>query len=162
MKIRLAVITALLFFTGLCWALAEDADSQNPAAAIPQANNDALTQWVWGEVVSVDAQNKELTLKYLDYEADQEKEISLTADETTNFENVKSLDEVQPKDNLSVDYIAKDGKNIAKNISLERAESAASGVKSAGQEGAQKPAVTAAQAEATDVKKPEAPVQSNQ
>ncbi len=147
MKIKITAIMALLVLTGVFLALAEDdTGSQNPVVSTSQENNDSSAQWVWGEVTAVDAQNKALTLKYLDYEADQEKEISLIADETTNYENVKSLDEIQPKDNLSVDYVSKDGNNIAKSISLEKAESAPSGAKT----------------EAAGAKKPEAAVQANQ
>ena len=95
-------------------------------AAVPQDNSDSVnTQWVWGEVTNVDAQNKSFGLKYLDYETDQEKEMTINTDYSTNYDNAKALDEIQPKDNVSVDYIVKDGKNIAKAIGLERAENTA-------------------------------------
>ncbi|MCX5711237.1 MAG: hypothetical protein NT060_04710 [Candidatus Omnitrophica bacterium] len=71
--------------------------------------------------------NKTLTLKYLDYETDQEKDINLSVDEKTAYESVKSLDEIKIKNTLSVDYVAKDGFNIAKNISLEKGETASGG-----------------------------------
>ncbi len=87
-------------------------------AAAPAVRSD--TQWVWGEVVSMDAQAKSLTLKYLDYEADQEKNIVLDTDGNTTYENIKSIDEIKAKDVLSVDYVILGGKNIAKNISLEK------------------------------------------
>lgn len=81
--------------------------------------NDA--QWAWGEVVNVDVQAKTLTLKYLDYETDQEKDLVLIIDENTVFENIKSLDGVKVKDTLSIDYmITAEGKNLAKNINFEQ------------------------------------------
>ncbi len=123
MRMKMSVILALLVLASTGLVLSQDQAEPNPVpanAAAPQENNDANTQWVWGEVTAVDAAGKTLTLKYLDYETDQEKELSLIADESTSYENIKSLDEVQPKDNLSVDYIAKDGKNTAKSISLEK------------------------------------------
>ena len=81
------------------------------------------TQWVWGEVVTLDAQGKTLLLKYLDYETDQGKEINITTDDKTTFENIKSIDQIRPKDILSIDYIVSpDGENIAKNISVEKPE----------------------------------------
>ncbi len=77
-------------------------------------------QWAWGEVVSVDSANKTITVKSLDYETDQEKEISVTIDEKTTFENVKSLDEIKALDAISIDYtIDADGKKIAKAVTIE-------------------------------------------
>ena len=82
------------------------------------------TQWLWGEAVSVDTTNKMLSVKYLDYETDQEKDIAITTDDQTSYENVNSLSEIKIKDALSIDYIiGADGKNIAKLISVEKPES---------------------------------------
>ena len=56
----------------------------------------------------------------------QEKEIKLVADDKTTYENVQSIGDIKEKSTVSVDYIAlPEGKNVAKNISLEKAESAA-------------------------------------
>ena len=81
-------------------------------------------QWLWGEAVSVDIQKNEVVVRYQDYDTEQEKEMTVSADTKTTFENVRSLAEVQPKDTLSIDYkVLPDGKNIARNISVEKAES---------------------------------------
>ncbi|OGX14815.1 MAG: hypothetical protein A2166_05890 [Omnitrophica WOR_2 bacterium RBG_13_41_10] len=81
------------------------------------------TQWVWGEVVSVDAAAKTIKVKYFDYDSDTEKEINVAIDEKTIYENVKSIDEIKPKDTLSMDYIiGPEGNVIAKNISVEKTE----------------------------------------
>jgi len=79
-------------------------------------------QWVWGEVVSVDAQNKLINIKYLDYESDTEKEMSFVIDDKTNFEGVNSLSDIKVNDTVSIDYIIKDNKNIARTISVEKPE----------------------------------------
>jgi len=98
-----------------------------PAAAVdqqaaPKTENE--TQWAWGEVTNLDPQAKTLTLKYLDYETDQEKDLVLAVDEKTVFENIKSFDEIKVNDTLSIDYmVAADGKNIAKNINFEKPDS---------------------------------------
>jgi hypothetical protein len=90
--------------------------------AVAQNEND--TQWAWGEVTNVDSQAKTFTLKYLDYETDQEKELVLNVDEKTAFENIKGLDEIKIKDTLSIDYlVGADNKNIAKNVSFEKPDS---------------------------------------
>ncbi len=78
-------------------------------------------QWAWGEVTNLDNQTNAITLKYLDYETDQEKDLVLVVDEKTTFENVKDFSELKLKDTLSIDYIVgADNKNIAKNISFEK------------------------------------------
>lgn len=102
--------------------------AEEPAAvpaeqqAAPKSENEM--QWAWGEVTNLDAQAKTLTLKYLDYETDQEKDLVLTVDEKTTFENIKSLDEIKINDTLSIDYtVGPDGKNTAKNINFEKPDS---------------------------------------
>ena len=88
-----------------------------------EAQNNPDTQWVWGEVSTLDTQNKAILVKYFDYETDQEKEINIDIDDKTTYENIKSMDELKPKDTVSIDYIVSpDGKNIAKNISIEKPE----------------------------------------
>ncbi|MCX5693797.1 MAG: hypothetical protein NT014_01490 [Candidatus Omnitrophica bacterium] len=85
----------------------------------PNLQNDL--QWAWGEVTNLDSQSKTLTLKYLDYETDQEKDLVLVVDESTTFENIKDFSQLKVKDTLSIDYmIGADNRNIAKNISFEK------------------------------------------
>jgi len=80
-------------------------------------------QWLWGEVVSIDTTKNELVVKYLDYETEQEKQITIAADEKTTFENAQSLSGIQAADTVSVDYIlSPEGKNIARSISVEKPE----------------------------------------
>jgi hypothetical protein len=102
-------------------------ESQGPPATTEPEGTLTLTepevQWLWGEVVSVDILNKQMIIRYLDYETDTEKEISVGVDDKTTYENIKSLEEIKPQDAVSVDYIVNtDGKNIAKNINLEKNE----------------------------------------
>lgn len=78
-------------------------------------------QWIWGSITNLDNQAKTFTVKYFDYETDQEKELVLSVDEKTTFENMNGLDELKVEDTLSVDYsLDADNKNIAKNVSLEK------------------------------------------
>jgi hypothetical protein len=106
---------------------------QGGIAPTPQDISDV--QWIWGEIVNLDTQNKMIVVKHLDYDADQEKEITVVVDDKTTFENVGSIEELKLKDYVSVDYISgSEGKNIAKNIGLEKPEESASAI--APQEGA--------------------------
>lgn len=88
---------------------------------VQQAASEPEVQWLWGEVISLDAGNNEVTVRYLDYDNDVEKEITLGADEKTTYENIKSLSELKTGDNASIDYIiGQDGRSIAKNIAVEQ------------------------------------------
>ncbi|PIQ90547.1 MAG: hypothetical protein COV71_03785 [Candidatus Omnitrophica bacterium CG11_big_fil_rev_8_21_14_0_20_41_12] len=110
--IILSIVTTLTVF------------AEEPIAAPEQNINQ--TQWAWGEVTALDAQGKTITLKYLDYETDQEKDLVLAVDEKTNFENIGSFDEIKVKDTLSIDYVAGvDGRSVAKNINFEKPSSSA-------------------------------------
>jgi len=138
--ISILIFVALIGVTTLIAFAAEEAkvSAENPvvspadstaAISAPQApqvpvQNENDTQWAWGEVVSSDAAAKTITLKYLDYETDQEKNIIISVDEKTTFENIKIFDEIKVKDTLSIDYmVGADGKNTAKNIGLESPDS---------------------------------------
>ena len=134
-KISVLVILASLLLVGSVFA--QDSSQENAAQpatkdiVVPQNVNttqptsEPETQWIWGEVVSADSASKSVAIKYLDYETDQEKDMTIGVDEKTTYENIKSIDEIKPKDTLSIDYIVgTDGKNVAKNISLEKPESA--------------------------------------
>lgn len=116
-----------LFFSGILISLIligfSPAFSQQPAVEEPAVSSEPEMQWIWGEVVSIDAVNNSITVKYLDYESDTEKEIAIAADDKTTYENAKSLSEIKPKDTVSIDYLSSPGsKSLAKNISVEKPE----------------------------------------
>ena len=126
MKIKMILVLGIMFSfilisTGLIFSQ-EQAAEKPPAQEVP---SEPETQWIWGEVVSVDTAARKILVKYLDYETDTEKEINIDVDDKTTYENVKSVDEIKPQDTLSIDYIINpDGRNIAKNISVEKPEGA--------------------------------------
>lgn len=115
-------ITVSLILIGVSSTFSQEQALEEPEKqAALQAEPELL--WLWGEVVSVDPQKNEILIKTPDYETDQEKEIAISADEHTTYENVASLSEIKPSDTLTIDYtVSLDGKNIAKNISVEKPE----------------------------------------
>ena len=125
-KFIVIFVSVLFILMGTFFAFAQEVASPLndvvPTSTLGGSGNiPGDTQWVWGEVTNLDAQVGTFTLKYLDYENDQEKEIVLMVNENTSYENIKSFDEVKIKDTLSIDYkVAPDGNNLAKNITLER------------------------------------------
>ncbi len=111
-------ILILFFVTGSLYAenifVGDDSESQG------QDN----TEWVWGEVVSVDAVNNTLIVKYFDYEKEQEKQVTFYSYNKTEFENITSLGDLKPTDSVSIDYfVAEGGKNFIQEISLDKPDS---------------------------------------
>jgi hypothetical protein len=114
-----ALVSLLFIFTGI--GLSQEPEGQTLADYEGMVEADIL--WLWGEVSSLDTQNKTLLVKYFDYETDQEKEMVVATDSKTIYENIKSFDEIKPQDTVSIDYIVSpEGKGIAKNISVEKPE----------------------------------------
>ncbi|TRZ96213.1 hypothetical protein D4R78_01010 [bacterium] len=103
-------------------AVEQGVDSENAEQnTVSESKAGPEIQWLWGEVASVDPQNKKVIAKYLDYETDSEKEISLFADDQTTYENIKSLDELKTLNTISVDYgLGPDGQYLIKNLSVEK------------------------------------------
>ncbi|TAN62654.1 hypothetical protein EPN16_01080 [bacterium] len=96
------------------------APAQESAPAAPMQEEGI--SWVWGEVKSVDGAASTLTVTYMDYQTNEEKDLSLTVDSQTEFEGVKDLSEIKPGNTSSIDYIVKDSKNIVRHISIEEME----------------------------------------
>jgi hypothetical protein len=130
MKIKTGLIlgmaVSLIFIgTGLTFSQ-EQAKTQvmQPGESAPETQTEPEIQWAWGEVLSVDTQRNEFTVKYLDYETDQEKQMTISVDEKTTYENAKSINEIKPLDTAGIDYIiTPEGRNVAKNVSIENLES---------------------------------------
>lgn len=119
-KVSLFLIFCILLInTGMVFSQGEAPEKP----LVKEIPFDTEAQWIWGDVVSVDTAVKTVLVRYLDYETDTEKEINLSVDDKTTYENVKSIGEIKLQDTLSVDYIVDlEGKNIAKNISVEKPE----------------------------------------
>lgn len=119
-KISLVLgITTFLILISSIFSFSQDMPSATSGVQV-----EPDMQWLWGEVVSVDTQKNELSVKYLDYDTEQEKEIKVALDNKTTYENIKSIAEIKQNDTVSIDYIVSpEGKNIAKNISVEKPES---------------------------------------
>lgn len=128
-KMNIVVIAAGIFLVTVC-ALkpalgqeGQDAVMRQELMQPPAPQDESEMQWVWGEVVSVDPQSKAVVVKYLDYETDQEEDMTINVDDKTVYDNLKSPDDILPKDTLSIDYIVtSDNLNLARNISKEAAE----------------------------------------
>jgi len=124
MKFKIVLILGLTISAAyLSVNLVFSQDQTSPATSASEIQATPELQWVWAEVVSLDLNNRQMTLNYLDCETDTEKEMLLNVNDQTTYENVKSLNEIKPQDTVSIDYTTSaEGKNIAKNINVEKAE----------------------------------------
>jgi FKBP-type peptidyl-prolyl cis-trans isomerase (trigger factor) len=136
MIVRLGLIL-ILSFSLVVLSAGSNFAQELKANADTSVSLEPEVQWLWGEVLAVNPQDKAIQVKYVDYDSDTEKEIIITADPQTTYENVKSLEQIQPQDTVSVDYVsAKDGSNLAKNISVEKSDNNPGGSNDAGSKGA--------------------------
>ena len=78
--------------------------------------------WVWGEVKAIDQSLSTVTVVYMDYQSDEEKDLLLSINSETKFEGVTDINSLKTGDTAGIDYEIRTGKNIAKNISVEKLE----------------------------------------
>lgn len=123
MKKKLGLIfVAVLALSHLCFAqeLKPASSKSSPIATDPEI------QWVWGEIVTVNATDNSILIRFIDYESDTEKEVVVFVDGKTTYEKANSFNEIKPQDTVSVDYVVNgEGKAVAQNISVENLEESA-------------------------------------
>lgn len=116
---RYAILGIAIIFFAVGTCVAEETETIESQALADSGVKEM--QWLWGEVLSVDPAKRQINVKYLDYETDNEKELLLEIDDKTTYENVKDLSEIKPQDILSVDYtVDPNGGNLAANVSVEK------------------------------------------
>jgi Cu/Ag efflux protein CusF len=81
---------------------------------------EAPTEWIWGEVVSVDPSSSSITIKHLDYDTYEEVRTVLTFKEKTLFENVRDMAEIVVGDRVTADYRTQDGQNLVEMVVVDR------------------------------------------
>jgi phage-related protein len=61
--------------------------------------------YAYGEVVSIDAASKMITVNEYDYEADKETTMSYAVADDVELENVSAISEIKPGDYVEIDYL---------------------------------------------------------
>lgn len=112
---------------GLCMLMLSPRQLPAQELSKPVELNPSEIQWVWGEVVSVNGAEKSMTVKYLDYDTDEEKTIIIMITDATTYQEIKGLEGIKAADTVSVEYTSNGGKNIAKDITVEKIEDADAG-----------------------------------
>ena len=75
---------------------------------------------IYGEVQTVSLPAASMTVQYYDYDNDEEKTLEVALDKDSKLENVKAIDEIKKGDWVDVAYTVTGGKNIARNVSVEK------------------------------------------
>lgn len=144
MKVKLLVLTlagaAAISLAALAYAQEKP---EIPAQDVPAVGSqgEENISWVWGEVKSVDLALSTATVIYMDYQTDEEKDLALEVNTQTKFEGVENLGALKVGDTAGIDYAVTDGKNIARNISVEKIEAAPEAVEEPAAGPAAEPAV---------------------
>lgn len=106
------------------------AAAPEPVTTLQTAQPEEMS--IYGEVKSVDEASSSVKLQYYDYDNDEEKTADIIIDKDTKLENAAVLKDIKQGDWVDAVYLAKDGKNMAKSVIVEKEEeeapSAASGV----------------------------------
>jgi len=129
MSLKIRYILLSVFALALSVSVVFAQDTASPAvetAAAPaqdviaQPAVDELS--IYGEVQAADAAAGTVAVQYYDYDADEEKTISISCDPATKFENAASVADMKKGDWTDVTYILKDGKAVAKSVVVEKEE----------------------------------------
>ncbi|MFH0876889.1 MAG: hypothetical protein V1863_01515 [Candidatus Omnitrophota bacterium] len=83
---------------------------------------DKTTEWLWGEVINIDPEKKEVVVKHLDYETYEDANTTLLVNDKTTFENIEDLGKLKIGDHTSIDYTIENGANVAELIVVEGEE----------------------------------------
>lgn len=128
--IGLAMIVLSLFLwalsSGTVWAQAEHGGQEHagqatapaaPAApAAPVAGEEP--EYAFGTVKSV--AKDQIVITEFDYDTGEEKEVAYSIDPKAEISGVSSLQDVAAGDEVDVDYLVKDGKNVAVALSFAK------------------------------------------
>ena len=122
-------VPALLLWavsSGTGWAQAEHGGQEHagqatapaaPAApAAPEAGEEP--EYAFGTVKSVS--KDQVVVTEFDYDTGEEKEVAYSIDPKAEISGVNSLQEVASGDEVDVDYLVKDGKNVAVALSFAK------------------------------------------
>ena len=90
--------------------------------SVKAANPEEIS--IYGEIKSVNVAANSITVKYYDYDSDNEKSVEITADNNTKMEGVPAISDIKQGNWADINYTVVNGKNIAKSIVVEKDDTA--------------------------------------
>ncbi|MBN2145655.1 MAG: hypothetical protein JW774_13650 [Candidatus Aureabacteria bacterium] len=107
---RYLSLSLMLLFTGFVF-------SQDASAP---ATGEETTKYSYATVVSVSAD--QIVVSEYDYDKDEEVNVTYSVDANVQLKNVDALNKIGAGNYVEIEYEIKDGKKVAKVISLEKKE----------------------------------------
>jgi len=111
--------TAWIFALSFCLLFSLPmALAQEGAAPAPATNEADEVDYSFGTVKSASA--GEVVVSEYDYETDKDVDVAYTLDPKVELKNVDAADKIVAGDSIDITFIVKDGKKIAKSVSIEK------------------------------------------
>ena len=133
-RYALAVLVVILFAAqGYCQEntvsnnqdtsqVAGEAAAPAQTESVKAANPEEIS--IYGEIKSVNAATNSMTVKYYDYESDNEKSIEIIADNNTKMEGAPAISDIKQGNWADINYTVVNGKNVAKSVVIEKDDTA--------------------------------------
>lgn len=90
-----------------------------PCLSIGQEEN---MEYSYATVTQVNLSNNEIVVNEYDWNNDTEVTVVYSVSPDARFENVASLKEIKTNDEVSIEYIEKEGRRIARSVSVYKEE----------------------------------------
>ena len=90
--------------------------------SVKAANPEEIS--IYGEIKSVNVAANSITVKYYDYDSDNEKSVEITADNNTKMEGVPAISDIKQGNWADINYTVVNGKNVAKSVVVEKDDAA--------------------------------------
>lgn len=90
-------------------------------SGVSRAQEEEETEYSWGTVSSISS--NQIVVSEYNSETEENSEVTYTLDPNTKLENVDSLKDIAAGDNVNIEYVVKNGKKIAKIITVEKSSS---------------------------------------
>lgn len=87
---------------------------------LPQIQEEPSVQWIWGKIVSCNTQDRKIVISYLDMDTLESVNMELNIDDNAKFEGVSGLSDLKIGDQISIDYVVKNGVKFVQYLGVEK------------------------------------------
>ena len=88
---------------------------------ISLAQEEEEMEYSWGAVSSVSS--NQIVITEYDYDSDEGTDVTYAVDPNAELKNVDSLKDIAVGDNVDIEYVVRNGKKVAKIITVEKSSS---------------------------------------
>lgn len=114
-KVIIALVAISFIFGGAVLFAQEDSKSNSDNTS-SQSKETVAMEWVMGIVKSVNLEDKTIDVSYYDFENDEDKVITISTNDKTEYIGMK-LKDINPGDDIEVSYMySNDGTPIAEAV----------------------------------------------